>query len=337
MRLTDRTFATGVTKQDLIHIVITGDTSQSPEGSSYKATVGQILELYNLPAPNVKIIGTTDSMGEYIPTLNKDNTVGPDIKLINYPVITLTDLSQEQFDNNVFIEMVQYKIRKKSKTVSSHGVNKFVGGSYVVQPRIDDDGYGNKINVLEYRIWNYYGKTINDRGGIQSFSDGMPLAINRMNHYQVYNRNQQIDLFNYFAGRFTYDTIYYLDETGTPNSISGIPVPTTNRSKNYSDTHGGYNPLNSKLKSGNDGSGHSYKMCYNGNLTSLYVAFRYLMFDPDSNNGKGKFVTGPLSPIIKVTNKFFPLANTPTQGWCKANPAIIGHESEIMFSFVNKP
>jgi hypothetical protein len=40
--LTSRTLATGVTLNDLIHIVITGDTSQSPDGSSYKATIGQV-------------------------------------------------------------------------------------------------------------------------------------------------------------------------------------------------------------------------------------------------------------------------------------------------------
>jgi len=41
--LTDRTLATGVTLNDLIHIVITGDTSQNPAGSSYKASIGQVL------------------------------------------------------------------------------------------------------------------------------------------------------------------------------------------------------------------------------------------------------------------------------------------------------
>lgn len=40
--LTDRTFATGVTLTDLIHVVITGDTSQNPAGSSYKATIQQV-------------------------------------------------------------------------------------------------------------------------------------------------------------------------------------------------------------------------------------------------------------------------------------------------------
>jgi hypothetical protein len=45
--LTDRTLAPNVTTNDLIHIVITGDTSQNPAGSSYKATMGQVLDLIN--------------------------------------------------------------------------------------------------------------------------------------------------------------------------------------------------------------------------------------------------------------------------------------------------
>jgi hypothetical protein len=45
--LTDRTLATGVTPNDLIHIVVTGDTSQNSAGSSFKATMGQVLDLIN--------------------------------------------------------------------------------------------------------------------------------------------------------------------------------------------------------------------------------------------------------------------------------------------------
>lgn len=43
--LTDRTLATGVTFNDLIHIVNTSDTSQNPAGSSYKATLGQFISI----------------------------------------------------------------------------------------------------------------------------------------------------------------------------------------------------------------------------------------------------------------------------------------------------
>jgi len=44
--LTDQILATGVTPSDLIHIVITGDTSQNPAGSSYKAPISQVLSLF---------------------------------------------------------------------------------------------------------------------------------------------------------------------------------------------------------------------------------------------------------------------------------------------------
>lgn len=42
--LTNRTLASGVTETDLIHVVITGDTSQNPAGSSYKATISQVFD-----------------------------------------------------------------------------------------------------------------------------------------------------------------------------------------------------------------------------------------------------------------------------------------------------
>jgi len=59
--LTSRTLATGVTLSDLIHIVITGDTSQNPEGSSYKATIGQVLDLFSVSANTYVTGGTYDN------------------------------------------------------------------------------------------------------------------------------------------------------------------------------------------------------------------------------------------------------------------------------------
>jgi hypothetical protein len=44
--LTDQIFATGVTLNNLIHVVITGDTSQNPAGSSFKATIQQVFDSY---------------------------------------------------------------------------------------------------------------------------------------------------------------------------------------------------------------------------------------------------------------------------------------------------
>ena len=46
-RLTERTLATGVTMDDLIHIVIPSDVSQDPDGSSYKAKISQLLPIFS--------------------------------------------------------------------------------------------------------------------------------------------------------------------------------------------------------------------------------------------------------------------------------------------------
>jgi hypothetical protein len=50
--LTSRTFATGASLNDLIHIVITGDTSQSASGSSYKVSINQLLPLFGGTSAN---------------------------------------------------------------------------------------------------------------------------------------------------------------------------------------------------------------------------------------------------------------------------------------------
>jgi hypothetical protein len=72
-KLTTRTLATGATLNDLIHIVITGDTSQSIDGSSYKATLRQLVPLFG-GSPDVFVTGgTSNSSGG---TITFRNTTG---------------------------------------------------------------------------------------------------------------------------------------------------------------------------------------------------------------------------------------------------------------------
>jgi len=72
--LTDRTLATSLTLDDLVHIVITGDTSQNPAGSSYKATLGQIIDLFS-GGTDTFITGGTYSNGTLILTNNTGGTI----------------------------------------------------------------------------------------------------------------------------------------------------------------------------------------------------------------------------------------------------------------------
>ena len=72
-KLTSRTLATGATLNDLIHIVITGDTSQSAQGSSYKASLSQLVPLFG-GSPDVFLTGgTSNSTGG---TMTFTNTTG---------------------------------------------------------------------------------------------------------------------------------------------------------------------------------------------------------------------------------------------------------------------
>ena len=318
MRLTERNLATGVTKNDLMHIVITGDTTDSPEGSSYKARVGQLLELYDLPVPLVKLQSFVSGTTVTVNTLNNNNTVGDPITLINPPYITLRDVSIEQINHGVFIEMVQYKMKSVNNKPSKFKRN---GGGFVVEPRMENNGVGGVRNGLQYDIMSLYGKVITTRGGVQK-RGANNLAVNRMNHYKVQSLNEIYNLSDYFSGRYSYRTIGYTNDGGDPDSLGGVPIPFTNASKNTSDR---------MKKSGN---GTPYEICYNGVLTSLYVAFRYLMFDPDSNEGKGKFIEGPLSQTIKVSNKYFPFIKIIEYGNCLENPMFDEGFDLIKFRFV---
>lgn len=62
--LTSRSPASGVTLNDLIHIVITSDQSQNPAGSSYKATIGQVFDsLSSYTFTNISISGDLNVSG----------------------------------------------------------------------------------------------------------------------------------------------------------------------------------------------------------------------------------------------------------------------------------
>ena len=72
--LTDRTLATGVTLQDLIHIVIPTDLSQNPAGSSYKATIEQVGDALSGSSFNTYVTGGTYSSGTATFTNNNGGT-----------------------------------------------------------------------------------------------------------------------------------------------------------------------------------------------------------------------------------------------------------------------
>ena len=96
--LTDQIYATGVSLTDLIHIVITGDTSQNPSGSSFKATIQQVANAISGASSNVT--------GQYLP-LSGGTITGSSVQMILNPNITS---SQFNVSGSTGLPMLQASI-----------------------------------------------------------------------------------------------------------------------------------------------------------------------------------------------------------------------------------
>jgi hypothetical protein len=72
MKLTERKQAPGLALTDIVHVVLTNDTSQDPKGSSYNAEIGQII---GLVSEEIHVTGLTFNPANYDLSINNsDNT-----------------------------------------------------------------------------------------------------------------------------------------------------------------------------------------------------------------------------------------------------------------------
>lgn len=95
-RLTDRQRVSGLTINDLVHVVVTGDTSQNPEGSSYKAEIGDLFATFSSHTCTYGIVtDQIDSCSGSI-TINGDLLINGSATTINTEVI-------QSKDNNIVL------------------------------------------------------------------------------------------------------------------------------------------------------------------------------------------------------------------------------------------
>lgn len=83
-KLTDRQQVSALTLNDVIHVVITGDTSQSPAGSSFKAPLSFFAPLFSGSSGTDGTSGTNGTSGSSGTngTNGSSGTNGTDINLI---------------------------------------------------------------------------------------------------------------------------------------------------------------------------------------------------------------------------------------------------------------
>ena len=115
---------------------------------------------------------------------------------------------------------------------------------------------------------------------------GVAVSVSRPNHYKVTSANETIPVYEYLNGRFITENVHYRDITGTDQTLSCV-VPISCRK-----VVGANKPTN--------------RFAYSPYFTPMYIAFRYIYYEPSANDNKGQIISGPLSRTIKISARRFP-------------------------------
>lgn len=246
------------------------------------------LILHNLQGTDLdtklqSLFGTSYTQG--VSSIDR-NTGGPGEKLnfATLPIVSTSNFTQSFLDSNqVFLEMVY--INKRVKTIRrSTGDNpptKKIANIVTPSPY-----YYNTS-------WSFpWPSNFRNRTGVHFIGNTTPVTMDRPNHLPVHTANSFINASVCLNGRFQNTSINYLDVSNVEQSIN-IYVPTGRPSG------GGSPPLNYK------GYGVNYK--------PLKIAFRYVVWKPYINNGRGEFLEGPLSSTVTVRHKVFPFRERGVQ------------------------
>jgi hypothetical protein len=199
-----------------------------------------------LPIPKLRLQNDDGAGNNNVPIdwyVYAGNATGGQSSLFHFPEVVANDLTQEQIDKGVYVEMLMYR-RGKTRTNSANEAGYIVPAPWIggVNP------LGNK--------WT--------RGGDSSIHVSMGggvLAVDRPNHYQVTSQNQVIPVWQYLNNRFTRYMVKYRDSAGL-DQVLECSCPSS-RLKSVMYSPGG-------------------RFGYSAQYTPMYIAFRYVMWDEDS-------------------------------------------------------
>lgn len=225
--------------------------------------------LPELPVPKILINGFTNI--QYLSCLRTGNDgtdeLGIGGNIILYNPPTLLVTDLTNETLSAYQIFIEMVIFKRLK----HSQGAYQGKTYVVP-----NGQGSKP----------WGNFWNRSGSIGLYLES--LGTVRFNQLPVTSTNQRIDLSPCLNTHFSEKEVRYADATdGTVKQIDLI-CPTKSKSTSNILT----NPL----------SRYGYETTYK----PLYVAFRYIAWLPENNNGRGQIISGPLSPTIRIANNTFP-------------------------------
>jgi hypothetical protein len=270
--ITEYWYYTGITDSDLVL-----KTSGSG-GGNFNGL------MFNLPVPNLKISNESINLETF---KTEDNSISNSgVTLVNSPVIVSTDLTIEQINQGVWIEMLIYRKSKRKKFTSKSKKGMVVPTSWKW-----DSFALSGTNTLEDQILSICPNCkLDTRGGKTKFFSEPniveDLKISRPNHYKITGNTESVNLGYFLNGRFTYKNTEYRppNQSGHTEQIF-LPIPVSRRNNNISP---------------------STRFCYKSEVSPTYIKFRYIMFNKDVNGGKGGFITGPTTNTVKIMLEQFP-------------------------------
>lgn len=208
------------------------------------------------------------------------NSVWWQYKLFRYPEVIAQDLTDEQIEKWVRVEMISYH---RWKWLSS------------------------KINIDSwYKVpssWVWWVNTLqtifpnaNTRWWLSPVHQNMwwgLLAVDRPNHYKVSSQNEVIPVWQYLHNRMTQVDVKYRDIYWNDKDLVCLcPAQWLRKFRNASWT----------------------RFWYSSRYTPYYFAFRYIMKDENWF----WFISWPITPIIKLTQEDHPFSFDPiasTNNW----------------------
>jgi len=226
-RLTDRQLISGVTLTDLLHFVVTGDTSQSPAGSSYKGNVGQLFDSFSAyTCTNPLTLDVVNACTTGI-TINGNVVINGSATTINTEVI-------QSKDNNIVLNYSGTHL-----TAIGGGITLEDGQSNGVDSRIYTDSNGTWLfdpglsastgtindftaNTISVTTIGNSGDCVNDLY-VSNIHSCSPLNINPLDEGNVYfgaTSGLTIDVTNSRLGIGTTTPTEKLDVSGN-TKISG--------------------------------------------------------------------------------------------------------------------
>jgi len=258
----------------------TTNTNSANWGAAY--TNNSTLSAPQLPVPKILLAGTTNV--QYLTgrsdNYQKINTLryGGNITINKSPILVVNDITQETLNAyQIFIEMVMFR---KNRVRSRYGLGETYKNYFSVP--VDSNAASKPWGA---NFWQRSGSEPQYKPAHGGFYPHLIPNVLRHNQLSVSSSNQVIDLSPCLNGRFREAEIIYSSD---PNVVY------------YNDSINCIAPfMLLKVGSGN-------RIGYSARYKPMYIAFRYIAWLPNKNNGRGEIVSGPLSPTIRVSNIRWP-------------------------------